>query len=144
MMAWKRVTITSLLLLVVIIIEFSLLTSFRLLALPYYAGEFCDLSSGDSTLCVTQLTLELLYQTQWRLLCFLIYAFTAMLIIWLAYRRVRYPVFINTIAIAVIAFVVLSLAIDTSQIDVIIMEPIGTFSGALLMGWLLQRAKKSK
>jgi len=57
-----------------------LLTSFRLMALPYYAGEYCNLARGDSTLCITQLTIELLYQTQWRALCFFIYAFSAMLL----------------------------------------------------------------
>lgn len=144
MIAWKRVIITTVLLTLVIIIEFSLLTSFRLMALPYYAGEYCDLASDDSTLCITQLTIELLYQTQWRALCFFIYAFSAMLIIWLSYKRVQYPTLINAVAIAVLSSVFLSLAIDTSQIDIIIMEPIGTFVGVLLIGWLLQRKQVKK
>lgn len=139
MIAWKRVIITTLLLTFVIIVEFSLLTSFRLMALPYYAGEYCDLVNGDSTLCITQLTIELLYQTQWRVLCFFIYALSAMLVIWLSYKRVQYGTLINTAVIAVFSSVFLSLAIDTSQIDVITIEPLASFAGVLLMGWLLQR-----
>ena len=139
MLSWKRVVFPTLLLLLVIIIEFSLLTSYRLLALPYYAGELCDLNRPDSAACVTRLTLEILYQTEWRMITFMIYALTTIGIFWLTLRNSQISPANHCIVNGIIAFAMLSVMIDSSQVEVITVEPIACLTGALIAALLIKR-----
>lgn len=139
MLSWKRVVFPTLLLLLVIVIEFSLLTSYRLLALPYYAGELCDLNTADSAACVTRLSLEILYQTEWRIITFIIYVVTTMGIFWLTLRNSQVSPVNHCIVNGIITFAMLSTMIDTRQVEVITVEPIGCLTGALLTALLVKQ-----
>lgn len=139
MLTWKRVVFPTLLLLLVIIVEFSLLTTYRLLALPYYAGELCGPDVADNSACVTRLTMEILYQTEWRLITFVIYMLTTLGIFWLTLRNSQISPVNHCIFNGIIIFVILSAIIDTEQVEVMTVEPIGCLTGALLAGFILKR-----
>lgn len=112
---WIRVLIGTALVVILFSIAMSIMSIYRLSALPQLANNLC--SSGlEALVCISYISESLLYDSQWLAMQFLIYLGLSF-ILWPILRRATGRPIINTIAIAILSTFLLALIIENAGIE---------------------------